>query len=100
MSARFCYHNELLDYIQYREFLELAVQQISFSKGTLLHGVTCFLQIEHTFIHPTFNIPGHKQIFRSVKVMAQIQGDTKKRELLKNPTKIEEIQEKKFIDRN
>ena len=28
------------------------------------------------------------------------QGDTKKRELLKNPTKIEEIQEKKFIDRN
>jgi hypothetical protein len=24
----------------------------------------------------------------------------KKRELLKNPTKIEEIQEKKFIDRN
>ena len=29
-----------------------------------------------------------------------IQGDTKKRELLKNPTKIEEIQEKKFIDRN
>ena len=29
-----------------------------------------------------------------------IQDDTKKRELLKNPTKIEEIQEKKFIDRN
>ena len=28
------------------------------------------------------------------------QSDTKKRELLKNPTKIEEIQEKKFIDRN
>jgi hypothetical protein len=27
-------------------------------------------------------------------------GDTKKRELLKNLTKIEEIQEKKFIDRN
>ena len=27
-------------------------------------------------------------------------GDTKKRELLKNPTKIEEIQEKTFIDRN
>ena len=26
--------------------------------------------------------------------------ETKKRELLKNPTKIEEIQEKKFIDRN
>jgi len=30
----------------------------------------------------------------------KIQSDTKKRELLKNPTKIEEIQEKKFIDRN
>jgi len=29
-----------------------------------------------------------------------IQGDTKKREILKNPTKIEEIQEKKCIDRN
>ena len=29
-----------------------------------------------------------------------IQSDTKKRELLKNPTKIEEIQEKKFINRN
>jgi len=29
-----------------------------------------------------------------------VQSDTKKRELLKNPTKIEEIQEKKFIDRN
>ena len=29
-----------------------------------------------------------------------VQGDTKKRELLKNPTKIEEIQEKKMIDRD
>ena len=29
-----------------------------------------------------------------------IQSDTKKRELLKNPIKIEEIQEKKIIDRN
>jgi len=29
-----------------------------------------------------------------------IQSDAKKWELLKNPTKIEEIQEKKFIDRN
>jgi len=29
-----------------------------------------------------------------------IQSETKKRELLKNPTKIEEIQKKKFIDRN
>ena len=29
-----------------------------------------------------------------------IQGDTKKWELLKNPTKFEELQEKKFIDRN
>jgi len=28
-----------------------------------------------------------------------VQSDTKKQELLKNPTKIEEIQEKKFIDR-
>ena len=29
-----------------------------------------------------------------------VQDDTKKRELLKNPTKMEEIQEKKIIDRN
>jgi len=29
-----------------------------------------------------------------------VQGDTKKRELLKNRTKIEEIQQKKIIDRN
>jgi len=32
--------------------------------------------------------------------MVNIKGDTKKQERLKNPTKIEEIQEKKFIDRN
>ena len=31
---------------------------------------------------------------------SHIQSDTKKQELLKNPTKIEEIQEKKFIVRN
>ena len=29
-----------------------------------------------------------------------VQGDTKKREFMKNPTKIEKIQVKKFIDRN
>ena len=28
---------------------------------------------------------------------AEVQDDTKKRELLKNPTKIEEIQEKKLL---
>jgi hypothetical protein len=33
-------------------------------------------------------------------VRTVIQGETKKRELLKNPTKIEEILEKKIIDRN
>ena len=32
--------------------------------------------------------------------LTNIQSDTKKRELLKNPIKIEEIQEKKIIDRN
>jgi len=31
---------------------------------------------------------------------AHTYGVTKKRELLKNPTKIEEIQEKKIVDRN
>jgi hypothetical protein len=34
------------------------------------------------------------------KMKFLVQGDTKKRELLKNPTKIEEIQQKKCIDRN
>jgi hypothetical protein len=38
--------------------------------------------------------------FSSVVPCILIQGDTKKRELLKNPTKIVEIQQKKFIDRN
>ena len=32
--------------------------------------------------------------------LLMIQSDKKKQELLKNPTKFEEIQEKKFIDRN
>ena len=31
------------------------------------------------------------------KKLTDVQGDTKKRELLKNPTKIEEIQEKKIL---
>jgi uncharacterized membrane protein YbjE (DUF340 family) len=39
-------------------------------------------------------------IFFVFSVGIKLQSDTKKRELLKNPTKIEEIQEKKFIDRN
>ena len=33
-------------------------------------------------------------------ICEDIQGDTKERELLKNATKIEEMLEKKFIDRN
>ena len=32
-------------------------------------------------------------------IRLQIQGDTKKRELLKNPTKIEEIQEKTILSK-
>ena len=43
----------------------------------------------------------HSSINASGSLDWNVQGDTKKkRELLKNPTKIEEIQEKKFIDRN
>ena len=46
-----------------------------------------------------------REVYRAKKVATfkrpiLKQGDTKKRELLKNPTKIEEIQEKKCIDRN
>ena len=32
-----------------------------------------------------------------LQIRTIVQGDTKKRELLKNPTKIEEIQEKKLL---
>jgi hypothetical protein len=35
-----------------------------------------------------------------IQIFEIVQKKKKKRELLKNPTKIEEIQEKKFIDRN
>ena len=38
--------------------------------------------------------------YEGTELLLKIQDDTKKWELLKNPTKIEEIQEKKFIDRN
>ena len=37
---------------------------------------------------------------RRVGYPRDVQNDTKKRELLENPTKIEEIQEKKIIYRN
>jgi len=37
---------------------------------------------------------------QNVLKYTDVRGDTKKRELLENPTKIEEIQEKKIIDRN
>ena len=39
---------------------------------------------------------GYTAFFMNLKQII-IQGDTKKRELLKNPTKIEEIQEKKLL---
>jgi hypothetical protein len=38
--------------------------------------------------------------FHGANVLTIYTGDTKEREILKTPTKIEEIQEKKFIDRN
>jgi len=37
-----------------------------------------------------------KHLLTSLADNINVQGDTKKRELLKNPTKIEEIQEKKI----
>ena len=36
-------------------------------------------------------------IFHKFQIRINIQSDTKKRELLKNPTKIEEIQEKNLL---
>ena len=41
-----------------------------------------------------------EKILKYKDLTIEIQGDAKKQELLKNSTKIEEIQEKKFIDRN
>ena len=49
--------------------------------------------------HSAYDCP--KSVRKVIFTVAEvIQGDTKKRELLKNQTNIEEIQEKKFIDRN
>jgi len=45
-------------------------------------------------------ITKQKDLCRVYYIDILIQGDTKKQELLKTPTKIEEIQEKKIIDRN
>jgi len=42
----------------------------------------------------------HYAAYPPDRVQIIVQSDTKKRRLLKNPTKIEEIQENKFIDRN
>jgi hypothetical protein len=50
-------------------------------------------------ISAIFPPAGHHGIMMGI-VCYMIYRVTKKRELLKNPTKIEEIQEKKFIDRN
>jgi len=43
---------------------------------------------------------GSQLLWRWVAALAHVHSDTKKRELLKNPTQIEEIQEKQLIDRN
>jgi len=63
----------------------------SFRKGTYTKVGNCTAQsllvVFNTYILNT-------------KFGCKIQGETKKRELLKNPTKIEEIDEKTFIDRN
>jgi len=57
--------------------------------------------------HAYLNLDTAPLVFSAVSLLiytetaaTYVQSDTKKRELLKNPTKIEEIQEKKFIDRN
>ena len=47
-----------------------------------------------------FDWVGIRLVVDSGRSYCLVQGDTKKRELLKNPTKIEEIQEKKIIDGN
>ena len=52
----------------------------------------------HSSIRRTQGGPVTAHKFKHVS--GYVQSDTKKRELLKNPIKIEEIQEKKFIDRN
>jgi len=37
---------------------------------------------------------------RAVIIKLKVQGDTKKRELLKTPTKMEEMKQRNFIDKN
>ena len=46
------------------------------------------------------NVNRHVTLLVDVLAMLLYRMTQKKLELLKNPTKIEEIQEKKFIDRN
>ena len=49
--------------------------------------------------HPQSLVP-HTPNATLCVILSDIQGDTKKRELLKNPTKIEEIQEKNLLTEN
>jgi len=60
--------------------------------------------IAHRAFFSDMQIIRHKSVNSKAElgfnVKCLVQGDTKKRELLKNPTKIEEIQEKKNVDRN
>ena len=55
---------------------------------------------KHILLVDAFYVERRLRLEPSCTQVNMVQGDTKKRELLKNPTKIEEIQEKKFIDRN
>jgi hypothetical protein len=39
----------------------------------------------------------HEYVYVYIRLCVYVQGDTKKRELLKNPTKIEEIQQQQNV---
>ena len=58
------------------------------------------LDQETWHITATYTLRTRTKIVQTGQFLNLIQGDTKKRELLKNPTNIEEIQKKKIIDRN
>ena len=64
------------------------------------HKRTFFIHFSNQIMNTSLNSAFVRCTEDKKRRHTQIQSDAKKRELLKNPTKIEEIQEKKFIDRN
>ena len=67
-------------------------------KKNYKHGVS--VKSNSVNANVSWNTSPELNLFLRVDKHTEVQDDTEKRELLKTPTKIEEIQEKKIIDRN